>query len=76
MRAFGPFPTAGPHKQFTVFLAFVAMKFVDRHGFIVAENAASSSPSGLRVNPKAEIRRPKGICLLEFNRRWLTWRLE
>ena len=32
MRAFGPFPIAGTDEDFAVAIAFLAMKFVYRHG--------------------------------------------
>lgn|SRR5579884_1841280 len=32
MRALRPFPLAGAHEHFAVLLAFLAMKFVNRHG--------------------------------------------
>ena len=43
MRAFSSLPFGGPHQDFAVPVAFVTMKFVDRHGPKVAGRAKISS---------------------------------
>src|ERR1051326_2696482 len=45
VRAFGSPPVGGPHEDFAVPVAFVAMKFVDRHGTKVAGPGKISSRS-------------------------------
>src|SRR5262245_26736897 len=47
MRAVSSLPVGGAHEDFAVPVAFVAMKFVDRHGPKVAGSGKTSSPGSL-----------------------------
>ena len=45
VRTFSSVPVSGPHEDFAVLVAFVTMKFVDRHGTKVARRGEISSPA-------------------------------
>ena len=60
MRAFSSLPFGGPHQDFAVSVAFVTMKFVDRHGTKVAGRAKISSPRSLVEVERAPLDTPSG----------------
>jgi len=55
MRTFGPFPIAGADQDFTVALALLAMKFVNRHKTKIAGATEISSESSLNCATGAHL---------------------
>src|SRR5262245_22199446 len=48
MRAFRTFPITGPHQDFAISLALLAMKFVNRHGYNLNGWPEISSPNSVQ----------------------------
>jgi hypothetical protein len=60
VRTFSSLPFGGPNQDFAVPVAFVTMKFVDRHGTKVAGRGKISSPRSLVEVERVPLDTPSG----------------